>query len=140
MNLTDQIRRNQLAILSLTVALVALGYNTWRNELSEHNRTVRRAGFEMLVHIAELQRISFLTHYDPQLAEGNPRRGWTEVLLLQDLARLMPADTRTRTDELAVAWAENWERLGSDQRAVDTIDKSIDILRQEVLAGITALD
>ncbi len=39
MRLTEQIKRNQLAIISLVVALIALGYNTWRNELTEENRT-----------------------------------------------------------------------------------------------------
>ena len=85
MQLIEQIKRNQLAIISLLVALTALGYNTWRNELTESNRTVREAGFEMLVHIGELQRITYLAHYDQDKVGGNPRMGWTEILLLKDL-------------------------------------------------------
>jgi len=46
--------QNLLAMISLFVALSALGYNTWRNELTEQNRNVRQAGFEMLLHVGEL--------------------------------------------------------------------------------------
>jgi hypothetical protein len=75
MQLVTQIKRNQLAIISLVVALMALSYNTWRNELTEENRTIRKAGFEMLVHIGELQRITYLAHYDQDKVGGNPRKG-----------------------------------------------------------------
>ncbi|MCG8509145.1 MAG: aldehyde ferredoxin oxidoreductase C-terminal domain-containing protein, partial [Rhodospirillales bacterium] len=34
-----------LAVISLVVALTALGTNTWRNELTEYNRNIRHAGF-----------------------------------------------------------------------------------------------
>lgn len=43
--ISEQIRRNAVAIISLIVALTSLGYNTYRNELSEANRTVRQVGF-----------------------------------------------------------------------------------------------
>jgi hypothetical protein len=112
MNIRDQLQRNQLAIISLLVALTALGYNTWRNELSEHNRTVRAAGFEMLVHIAELQRITYLAHYDQDSIGGNPRKGWTEVLIMKDLAELMPAPMQHCVAELASAWESNCRTWG----------------------------
>ena len=35
--ITEQIRRNTVAIISLIVALSSLGYNTYRNELTEAN-------------------------------------------------------------------------------------------------------
>jgi len=38
MDIRGQIKNNLLAIISLVVAFSALGYNTWRNELTEHNR------------------------------------------------------------------------------------------------------
>ena len=40
MVILEQLRRNQLAIISLLVALTALGYNTWRNELTEMSSTI----------------------------------------------------------------------------------------------------
>jgi hypothetical protein len=140
MHLTEQIKRNQLAIISLTVALIALGYNTWRNELTEENRTIRKAGFEMLVHIGELQRITYLAHYDKDTSGGNPRKGWAEALLLKDLGKLMPIEAHMRTDDLLSAWEDNWARLGQDDAAVTAIDDAIDNLREDLLATLAELD
>ncbi|HBS27331.1 MAG TPA: hypothetical protein DD827_09455 [Gammaproteobacteria bacterium] len=70
-----QIQNNSLAIISLVVAFSALGYNTWRNELTESNRNIRMAGFEMLLHIGELQKTTYLAHYDADVVQGNPRTG-----------------------------------------------------------------
>jgi len=33
-----QLRRNIVALISLTIAISSLGYNTWRNEHTEDNR------------------------------------------------------------------------------------------------------
>jgi hypothetical protein len=53
----EQILGNALAVISLCVALSALGYNTWRNELTEHKRNIRQAGFEMLLHTTVIYRM-----------------------------------------------------------------------------------
>jgi hypothetical protein len=107
MSLAEQIKRNSLAVISLIVAFTALGYNTWRNELTEHNRTVRAAGFTMLIHIGKLQRVSYLAHYDRDRVAGNPRKGWTEVLVLKDLGALMPVHVQAATDQLNATWGNN---------------------------------
>jgi len=140
MSILDQLKRNQLAIISLLVALTALGYNTWRNELTENNRTTRQAGFEMLVHVATLQRISYLAHYDKDTVGGNPRKGWSEVLILQDLAMLMPNNVFDSTRALKQAWESNWSGLGKEDAAVTEIDGAIDVLRAELHTTLTALD
>ena len=140
MYLAQQLKRNQLAIISLLVALTALGYNTWRNELTEENRTVRHAGFEMLVHIGELQRITYLAHFDRDNVAGNPRKGWAEVLVLQDLATLMPTESHMSADELLSAWESNWARLGKDESAVQSIDSALDNLRKDIRNSLTKLD
>jgi uncharacterized membrane protein YebE (DUF533 family) len=41
MNIKEQVRRNAVALISLVIAITSLGYNTWRNEASENNRTQR---------------------------------------------------------------------------------------------------
>ena len=141
MNVTEQLRRNSLAIISLFVAFSALGYNTWRNEQTEHNRNIRQAGFEMLVHIGELQRITYLAHFDQDKVAGNPRKGWVEVLVLRDLARLMPAEGQIRSDALHEAWSKNWNGLGSDDDlAVAAIDNAINDLRNDIVAELELLD
>jgi hypothetical protein len=141
MKLTEQFRHNSLAIVSLIVAFSALGYNTWRNEQTEHNRNIRQSGFEMLVHVGELQRITYLAHYDRDEVAGNPRKGWVEVLVLRDFARLMPAPVHSRSDALHDAWSMNWSGLGSDtDLAVAAIDNAINDLRKEIVAELESLD
>jgi len=138
--LRQQLKRNSLAIISLFVAFSALGYNTWRNELTEENRNIRAAGFEMLLHIGQLQRISYLAHYDMDLQQGNPRSGWVEVLVLRDLSMLMPEGSQKQTQRLFDSWKENWQGLGEDESAVAAIDNAINDLRQNVLESINKLE
>ena len=141
MKISEQLSRHSVAVISLLVALSALAYNTWRNEQTEFNRNVRQAGFEMLVHIGELQRIAYLAHFDKDLMAGNPRKGWAEVLVLRDLAMLMPENMQIRSEELFDAWSEHWSGLGSDDDfAVAAIDNAINDLRQDVVAALESLD
>ena len=138
--LATQLKKNALALISLFVAFSALGYNTWRNEQTEHNRNIRTAGFEMLLHIGELQRITYLAHYDKDLVGGNPRKGWTEVLVLKDLSALIPQSGSKTAEQLFQVWGEHWEGLGKDDQSVAAIDQAIDDLRRETLAILRLLD
>ncbi len=141
MKLTEQLQRNALAIISLFVAFSALGYNTWRNEQTERNRNIRQAGFEMLVHIGELQRITYLAHFDKDKVAGNPRKGWIEVLVINDLARLIPGSGKMRSDALHDAWSKNWGELGGDDDfAVAAIDNAIKNLRDDIVVELEQLD
>ena len=56
-SITEQIRRNAVALISLVVAVTSLGYNTWRNEASEGNRNQRWASFEVLLELGELRQL-----------------------------------------------------------------------------------
>jgi len=53
----NQLRDNMVALISLIIALSALGYTTWRNELTERNRNIQDAGFELLAQIGSLQQM-----------------------------------------------------------------------------------
>jgi len=141
-NFGHQFRQHSLAIVSLFVALSALGYNTWRNEQTEQNRNIRQAGFEMLMQIAELQRITYLAHFESETQTSTPRRGSVEVLVLRDLAKLIPDPAlKMRVETLFDVWTENWEKLGNDDDvAVATIDRAINELRQDVLKALEKLD
>ena len=141
MKLTEQLRRNSVAMISLFVALTALGYNTWRNELTEQNRNIRQAGFEMLLHISALQRVAYLAHFDKDTQAGNPHKGWVEVLVLNDLAELMPEFVQNRSQALLDVWGESWSGLGSDDdQAVAAIDHAINDLRKDIRKALGALD
>jgi hypothetical protein len=135
-----QLRDNTVALISLAVAIGSLGYNTWRNEHTERNRNVRTAAFELLMKLADLERVVFLAQYDRDKTGGNPRTGGVYVLALGDLSKLVPAPVPARAERLQQVWRENWEGLGrNDGVAVDNIDPAIDDLRKSTLATLQSL-
>ena len=139
-SLRQQLRDNAVALISLVVALGSLTYNTWRNERTEHNRNVRTAAFELLTKLAELERVVFLAHYDRDVAGGNPRTGWTYVLVIADLSTVVPAPVPAQAAELQRVWRGNWEGLGKDdETAVDHIDDAIKKLRETTLGTLRSL-
>src|SRR5215831_10114528 len=139
-SLREQLRDNVVALISLVVALTALGYNTWRNERTEHNRNVRTAAFEVLGRLAELERVVFLAQYDHDARGGSPRAGWTCVLAIHDLAALEPAPLPARAAQLQKVWTENWEGLGHEEEtAAERIDDAIGALRADTLTALMAL-
>ncbi|GAC1663803.1 MAG: hypothetical protein PVS2B3_17220 [Steroidobacteraceae bacterium] len=138
--LRQQLRDNAVALISLVVALGSLGYNTWRNERTEHNRNTRTATFELLTRLAELERVVFLAQYDRDAVGGNPRTGWTYVLVIRDLAAVVPGPVAARATLLQDAWAANWEELGkSDETAAVRIDDAIGNLREASLSTLRSL-
>lgn len=137
--LRDQLRNNLLAIISLSVALAALGYSTWRNERTEQNRNVREAGFELLSEVASLQQIVFYAHFKPGDARGDARMGWAEVLAIVDLAELMPDEVVRDAVALNKTWQADWADLGEDPEAHQRIDDAIDTVRQTTLAKLREL-
>lgn len=136
-----QLQKNSLSLISLVVALSALSYNTWRNERSEYNRNIRNAGFEVLLHIGEIQRIIYLAHYDKDTNRGNPRSGWVEVLVIRDLCQLMPATVNQAADGLYDSWSKHWDILGTNSDiGVADIDHKINQLRIKVLESLKVLE
>ena len=138
--LREQLRNNFVALISLLVALTSLGYNTWRNERTEHNRNIRAAAFEILTKLAEFERVVFLAHYDRDRANGNPRTGWTYVIVINDLAQVIPGEVQPRAAVLRDTWRANWENLGKDgDVAIDRIDQAITNLREATLETLYSL-
>ena len=136
----EQLRNNVVALISLVVAIGSLSYNTWRNERTEHNRNVRTATFELLSKLAELERVAYLAQYDRDRSGGNPRTGWTYVLVIQDFAAVVPSPVPARAADLEKVWGENWEGLGKDdETSVNRIDEAIGRLRAASLAMLKAL-
>lgn len=135
----EQLRNNTVALISLVVALVALGYSTWRNERTELNRNLRVAGFELLTEIGSLQQVVFYAHFQSGDTRGDPRMGWVDILTIVDLAELMPADVLRDAKALNQTWQADWSGLGQDPEAHRRIDASIDALRQTTLAELRRL-
>ena len=140
MDIRAQFKNNLLAIISLLVAFSALGYNTWRNELTENNRNIRFAGFEIIKNLGELERITYLIHYDKAVERNTPRDGWAVVLVLRDLSALMPVPVSAGAAQLFEVWKNSWNGLGREDKAVADIDNAINDLREETLAAIRALE
>jgi len=136
-----QIRSNALALISLGIALTSVSYNTWRNERTEHNRNVRAATFQILTKLAEFERIVFLAQYDRDRAQGNPRIGWTDVIVIHDLASVAPAPLESKAARLREIWRANWEHLGEDdESSVDRIEAAVEELRQAALNALRGLN
>lgn len=140
MTIKQQVERNLVAIVSLVVALAALGYNTWRNEQSEENRNLRTASVEVLLKLGELQEVVFRGHYDRDADAGNPRVGWAYVLTIQDMATVLPPKVTARGETLVRVWTEGWSDLGKEQNSTDAILHAMDALRSEVLAVVRSLN
>ncbi len=137
----EQVRRNLVALISLVVAITSLGYNTWRNEQSEYNRTQRLVAIEALLKLGELQQLVYHNHYDRDTTnKGNPRTGWTLVLTIRDISTILDDPLPESAESLRVIWGENWSALGSSTAAKDAIEDRIEALRGEILVMLRALD
>ena len=140
-SIIDQLRRNAVALISLVIAVSSLSYNTWRNEKTEDNRNQRFAAFEILLKLGELQQVVFHHHYDKDKSDkGNPRTGWTYVLTVRDLSRVLHPPLPGTADKLLSVWSENWEGLDENTANVSVIMDGIDEMRSETLHLLESLD
>jgi hypothetical protein len=127
-----QLRANAVALISLVVALSSLGYNTWRNEKTEENRSIRVAGFEVLKHLGELQLVVNFAFFAKEKQLGHPMAGWGRVALISDLSQVLPAPAPQRAEQLHRVWQANWEQIADDEASVDRITAEIDRTREAI--------
>jgi hypothetical protein len=152
--LLQQLYRHRIALISLFVALVSLGYNTWRNETSEAHRNIREAGFHMLREIGELEQIVSYRHYFyaradraslPAHEDGDWVRGWGKVALIRDLSTLVGGEVQAAAETLFEAWQAHAADLelgpasASGRDAEATLDAALGALRERMLAALSAL-
>lgn len=138
--ITEQLRHNTVAIISLIVALSSLGYNTYRNELTEANRTVRQAGFEMIAELSELQQVMLFGRFEKGDVRGNTMVGWSHVLALRDLSLAMPANIQEHANHLYKAWQVNYGEISAaDDSAYKVLDNDIDQTKADILDVISDL-
>ncbi len=127
-------------IFSMLFALIGFSYNVWRMEISEQNNTIRTASFEMLVELSSLEQLIYTAHYDGDLNEGSPRKGWVKVGLIADLSVLTDPSVELKTDELTKAWAENWDKVAQDTDSVAQVVTAIDNVRSEIKLVLNSLE
>ena len=137
-----QLQRNAVALISLVVAITSLGYNTWRNEASEHNRNQRLVSIEVLRNLGELQQVTFRLHYDEDPDDTIiPRAGWAIVLTINDLAMVLDAPLPETAENLRLVWDDNWAELGrGDDARVEAVIAALEAMRNEVHELLRSLD
>jgi hypothetical protein len=135
----QQVRRNSVALLSLTVALSALFYNTWRNELTEKNRNIRVAEFEMIKYLGELQQIVDYAHFRKDQQRGDITMGLSRTLLIRDLAALTPKPVEDSAEKLLASWRDNGEKLPTSLDAASALSEEILNTRRAVLESLRSL-
>ena len=146
--IVDQLQRNAVALISLFVACTSLGYNTWRNETSEHNRNQRLVSIEMLLVLGELQQIAWVNHYDmPAGVESNARSGWALVYTARDLSLVLDEPIPDSVAGLIEVWDENWATLGerdSEGQLIadgnDRIQAAIEAVRTDTKGLLVSLN
>ena len=141
----SQIKSNSVALISLTVALISLGYNTWRNEQTEANRNVRVAAFQLMEDIVEFQSVVLFSRFarnDAAAANGpgDFRRGWVQIVAIRDLSYNMPEEVTEAVVALEKQWEASFETYATDDAEYNKLDEAIDRTKQEVLNAIMALD
>ncbi len=127
-------------IFSILFSLLGFSYNVWRMEISEQNNTIRTASFEMLVELSSLEQLVYIAHYDGDLEQGSPRKGWVKVGLINDLSILADSSVEQTADSLTKEWADNWNGVGTDKAAVDHIVTAIDTVRSEIKQVLKSLE
>ncbi len=130
----DQLQKNAIALISLVIAISALAYNSWRNELSEENRNIRAAGFEIIKESAKLQFVIDRTTYLTAGSNNNydAINGWATVNLILSLSELMPSSVNDTAQSLRQQWQTHWKDLETSEEANNEISKANRLMLQEV--------
>ena len=152
----QQIRGNSVALISLMTAIIALSYNTWRNETTESQRNIRQASFRVLESLGELQEVADYRYYyfpyeNNQSGEGELRlRGYGSVTMVRDLMNLMPPPAPVASDELFRLWNmhvnslaelnEQGQHTEEAKAAESELATAIKSAREAVIEVLTELD
>lgn len=138
--LKQQFKNNLIAIISIIVAISSLAYNTWRNEATEYNRNVRTSSFEILMSLAQLQRLTDHAFYGDNPDKYDVIEGWSYVLYVQDLSITVSPKVKNQTDRLHKTWTVNWQQMKESKQSNEAINASIEQTRRLVLAELQQLN
>ncbi len=127
-------------VISVLLALTAFSYNVWRMEVSEENNNIRTACFEILINLSSLEQLVYTAHYDGDLQEGSPRKGWVIVGLVNDLSALADESVQQETVALKTVWSGHWQRMPDNRESADAIVEAIDVVRKEIKTLLMSLE
>ncbi|ACJ30153.1 Conserved hypothetical protein [Shewanella piezotolerans WP3] len=138
---TETINVFQLtAVFSMLFALVGFSYNVWRMEITEYNNNVRSASFELLLQLSDLESIIYAAHYDQDIIQGSPRKGWIKVNLIADLSVVTEPEIQSAAEALKSNWQLNWENVASDENSAMQVVEKIDDTRLKVRQLLVSLN
>ncbi len=141
LTIREQFRRNAVALISLAIAVTSLGYNTWRNEASEHNRNQRVISIELLLMLSELQQVILDRRYGKE-SEGksNLRKGWVIALTIRDISMIAEGGVPESAERLFSTWEDESGSLGSSDEAKERIENALKALRRDTQDILRNLD
>ncbi len=140
-SIMEQFRRNTVALISLAIAVTSLGYNTWRNEASEHNRNQRLVSIEILVMLGDLQRLTMDRHWGKNIDEDAVSfAAWAKVLTIRDIAQVAEGKVPEAAQALWQVWDDNYDELGSEVMAKDRVMEAIERVRMDTHDVLKSLD
>ncbi|MCL1051059.1 hypothetical protein L2755_15685 [Shewanella abyssi] len=128
------------AVFSMLFALVGFSYNVWRMEITEYNNNVRSASFELLLQLSELESIVYAAHYDQDIIQGSPRKGWVKVNLIADLSVVTEPEIQVAAESLKANWQLNWETVASNENSAMQVVAKIDDTRLKVRQLLSTLE
>ncbi len=127
------------ALLSVVFAVVGVSYNAWRLEVTEDNNNIRTASFVVLTELAELEQIIYAAHYDKNIIDGSPRKGWVKVGLIVDLSSLINQSVEEESEHLKIIWSNNWSKIAVSREATDSLVDEIESVRKEIKLALSKL-
>lgn len=135
-----ELKRNVVALISLCVAITALGYNTWRNETTESHRNVRQGSFAMLEQLGQLQQLVDQRFYADKRDDINRITCWGKVTLVRDMGPLVSPAVDAKAAALFETWSGELEALDEgDAQAEKKVSSAIGALRGQVLDELKKL-
>ena len=138
-NLNKQLQQNLLAVISIGIAVLALSYNSWRNELSEDNRTVRAAGFEILKESAKLQFFVDAATYASEYKDEDLIQGWVSVNFMISLSALISPEVQSEAQSLKEIWSNSANKLATESSSNKLVSDANARLVESVRAHLSRL-
>lgn len=132
-------RAQMIGFASVLVAFFAILVNGHRNELTERNRNIRVAEFEILRNLAELQQMVDVTYFDRGGSKGGQSFALSRILVIRDLAALSPEPVQQSAEKLMTAWRAHGQKLDTSLDAVQKLSDEIVDVRKEVVASLKSL-
>jgi len=93
-----------------------------------------------LINLSALEQLVYTAHYDGDIKEGNPRKGWVTVGLITDLSTLTDDAVKKESSTLKDVWSANWETMPTSRGSVDKIVGAIDSVRTEIKHLMSSLE